>query len=71
MYTENTRNEENIRTKFHCLYAENMRNESVCILRIQNRTVLQNGTVKKAVHSPKTINVTKPMDWLGVKPSLT
>ncbi len=35
MYSENTRNELNIRTKFCCSYTENTRNESVRILRIR------------------------------------
>jgi hypothetical protein len=34
MYTENMQNEVNLRTKFHCAYTENTRNESVSILRI-------------------------------------
>ncbi len=33
-YSENTRNEVNIRTKSSCSCTENTRNESVCILRI-------------------------------------
>ncbi len=35
MYSENTRNEANIGTKFGCSYTENTRNESVRILRIR------------------------------------
>ncbi len=35
LYTENTRNEVNIRTKSSCSYNENTRNESVRILRIR------------------------------------
>jgi hypothetical protein len=33
-YSENTQDEVNLRTKFCCVYTENMQNESVSILRI-------------------------------------
>ncbi len=47
-YMENTRIEVNLQTKFPCSHTENIRNESVCILKIRERICMYTVNMRNA-----------------------
>ncbi len=65
-YTENAQNKVNIRTKFRCLYTENTRNESVCILRLRgmNLFVYWEYAERICTYTENTRNAQK-VEYLG------